>query len=247
METQGSRIRFVRDALGLTQAQFAAALSHQARLMSGETSGEAVTRGAVANWERDKGIAQKNLLALVEMVGISIDWLARGIGPAPARETLAQLGVALLPRPARSLPMQFEATSTRTAPLFGTAAGALLGHGSFIVSNEPVDEVPMMPGLVGEPGVYALLVTGDSMFPMFPDGDLVYVSSARQPRKGDAAIIQQRTGKGANLEAFIKLFERETGDSLVTTQLNPAVPVIFPRRTVASCHRVYSRRELAGV
>ncbi|WP_299482005.1 helix-turn-helix domain-containing protein [uncultured Roseibium sp.] len=66
MDTTGDRIRHIRKALGLTQAEFADRIS--------------LSRGAVGNWEQDKGITQKNLQQIANVFGCSLDWLLSGKG-----------------------------------------------------------------------------------------------------------------------------------------------------------------------
>ncbi len=74
METTGDRIQHIRKALGLTQIDFASRID--------------VTRGAVGNWEQNKGITQKNLQKIANTFGCSLDWLLSGKGaPFPESPT----------------------------------------------------------------------------------------------------------------------------------------------------------------
>jgi transcriptional regulator with XRE-family HTH domain len=66
MDTTGERILHIRKALGLTQAEFAERLE--------------LSRGAVGNWEQDKGITQRNLQRIATTFGCSLDWLLSGKG-----------------------------------------------------------------------------------------------------------------------------------------------------------------------
>lgn len=66
MKTTGDRILYIRKALGLTQTEFAQQLE--------------LSRGAVGNWEHDKGITQKNLKKIAAAFGCSLDWLLSGSG-----------------------------------------------------------------------------------------------------------------------------------------------------------------------
>lgn len=66
METTGDRIIHIRKVLGLSQAEFAERIS--------------LTRGAVGNWEHNKGITQKNLEKISNIFGCSLDWLLSGKG-----------------------------------------------------------------------------------------------------------------------------------------------------------------------
>jgi transcriptional regulator with XRE-family HTH domain len=69
MESIGKRIRKIRlSDPSRTQQEFAAALG--------------VTRGAVGNWELDKGVKRENLLLIAQVTGTSLNWLMTGEGRA---------------------------------------------------------------------------------------------------------------------------------------------------------------------
>ncbi|MEO1110501.1 MAG: helix-turn-helix domain-containing protein [Pseudomonadota bacterium] len=76
MGTTGDRIRHIRKALGLTQSEFANRIS--------------LSRGAVGNWEQDKGITQKNLQQISSVFGCSLDWLLTGKGDPFAADGLLE-------------------------------------------------------------------------------------------------------------------------------------------------------------
>lgn len=74
---RGARIRFVREnVLGLdSQEDFAKLI------------GEG-TRGMVGNWELGGGIKPENLQRIADLdPSITVDWLLRGVGPAPAAKS----------------------------------------------------------------------------------------------------------------------------------------------------------------
>jgi len=70
MKTTGARIKLVRTAKGMTQQEFAEFLG-------------GVTRGAVGNWELEKGITGANMELVARKTGASLDWLMTGCGDAP--------------------------------------------------------------------------------------------------------------------------------------------------------------------
>lgn len=78
LDTAGERIRYARVTMGLSQAQFAAAVSRE--------SGCRITKAAVSKWENNlTGLPQaENLLAAERVTGYPVDWLVRG-GPEPER------------------------------------------------------------------------------------------------------------------------------------------------------------------
>ncbi len=107
----------------------------------------------------------------------------------------------------------------RSIPIVGLArAGA---DGFFDDAGFPVDaaETVRFPDL-GDERVYALEISGDSMEPLFRNGDVVIVQPGAAVRKGDRVIVRTRTG-----EVMAKQLGRRTDASLDLMSLNPAHPV----------------------
>jgi phage repressor protein C with HTH and peptisase S24 domain len=107
----------------------------------------------------------------------------------------------------------------RTIPIVGLAkAGA---GGFFDETGFPTaaDGTVRFPGL-GDERVYALEITGDSMEPVFRDGDLVIVQPGVAVRKGDRVVVRTHAG-----EAMAKVLGRRTEQSVELISLNPAYPV----------------------
>ena len=69
---------------------------------------------------------------------------------------------------------------------------------------------------VGGEKVFALEVTGDSMMPLYRDGEILIVSPTAGIRKGDRVVV--RTGGG---EVMVKELKRRTAKSLELRSLNP--------------------------
>lgn len=64
---------------------------------------------------------------------------------------------------------------------------------------------------------YALEISGDSMEPLYRDGDVLIVSPSATPRKGDRVVV--RTFKG---EVMAKELVRKTAAKIELKSLNPA-------------------------
>ena len=106
-----------------------------------------------------------------------------------------------------------------TVPLLGLAqAGA---GGFFDPSGFPAgddwDEVQLPSA--GDPGIYALEVTGDSMLPLYRDGDRIVVSRNEQVRRGDRVVVKTKDG-----EVMAKILARQTANLVELHSLNPAHP-----------------------
>lgn len=101
-------------------------------------------------------------------------------------------------------------------PVIGLAQAG--NDGYFDDSGYPVgegwDEV-RMPGEVDD-NVYALQIQGDSMWPVFRDGDRVLVAPTQNVRKGDRVVVKTREG-----EIMAKELSRKTAAKIELKSLNP--------------------------
>jgi len=125
-------------------------------------------------------------------------------------------------------------------PVMGIAAGAITGQN--IVHETPLEFVGRPPALEGVPDAYALWVRGSSMSPRFAEGDLVIVHPHRQPRPGDAIVIQQIVN-GAPV-AFIKELVRRSDRSVVARQYSPPATLEYPAQAILHVHKVLTTHEL---
>ncbi|HEV7292583.1 MAG TPA: helix-turn-helix transcriptional regulator [Devosia sp.] len=115
----------------------------------------------------------------------------------------------------------FLQTGTRrflpTVPLLGLAQA---GTGGFFDSagfpaGQGWDEVALPSP--GENGIYALEVQGDSMEPLYREGDRIVVSPTEQVRRGDRVVVKTRDG-----EVMAKILHRQTAKQIELHSLNPA-------------------------
>ena len=123
---------------------------------------------------------------------------------------------------------------SRSIPLIGLAQAG--GEGFFDDGGYPVggswDEVPLPD--IGDPHAYALEISGDSMEPVFRDGDHVVVSPAAPVRRGDRVVV--RTMKG---EVMAKQLARRSARRLELRSLNPEHPdYTFDLAEVSWMHRI---------
>jgi phage repressor protein C with HTH and peptisase S24 domain len=87
---------------------------------------------------------------------------------------------------------------------------------------------------IDDPHAYALKITGDSMEPVYREGDLIVVSPQARVRTGDRVVLKTRDG-----EVMAKLLARRTLDHLDLRSMNPAYPDrILPAREVAWVARI---------
>ncbi len=133
---------------------------------------------------------------------------------------------------ARALPA--GARPARRVPLIGFAQAG--GEGYFDDGGYPVggswDEVSLPE--IADPNAYALEISGDSMEPVFRDGDLVIVSPAAPIRRGDRVVVRTRKG-----EVMAKQLQRRSARRVELLSLNPAHPsYTFDLTEVAWMHRI---------
>ncbi|MGV8995526.1 MAG: S24 family peptidase [Parvibaculaceae bacterium] len=102
-------------------------------------------------------------------------------------------------------------------PLIGLAQAGNGGY--FDDAGFPVgggwDEV-RLPDLKDE-NAYALEVAGDSMMPVYRDGDVIVVSPAASIRKGDRVVVKTMAG-----EVLAKVLARQSEKRIELLSLNPA-------------------------
>ena len=134
---------------------------------------------------------------------------------------------------ARALPAG-GARPARRIPLIGFAQAG--GAGFFDDGGYPVggswDEVSLPE--IADPNAYALEIAGESMEPVFRDGDFVIVSPAAPIRRGDRVVVRTRQG-----EVMAKQLQRRSARRVELLSFNPAHPsYTFDLAEIAWIHRI---------
>ncbi|MEI6158826.1 MAG: helix-turn-helix transcriptional regulator [Roseococcus sp.] len=122
----------------------------------------------------------------------------------------------------------------RRVPLIGLAQAG--GEGFFDDGGFPVggswDEIALPE--ISDPNAYALEISGDSMEPVFRDGDVVVVSPASPVRRGDRVVVRTRLG-----EVMAKELKRQSAKRIELASLNPSHPdYSFELPDIAWMHRI---------
>jgi phage repressor protein C with HTH and peptisase S24 domain len=125
-------------------------------------------------------------------------------------------------------------TQARRIPLIGLAQAG--GDGYFDDGGYPIggswDEVTLPE--VGDPHAYALEISGDSMEPVFRDGDMVIVSPAAPIRRGDRVVVRTVAD-----EVMAKELARRSARRVDLRSLNPLhLDRSLPLSEVAWMHRI---------
>jgi phage repressor protein C with HTH and peptisase S24 domain len=122
----------------------------------------------------------------------------------------------------------------RSVPLIGLAQAGASGY--FDDSGFPAgagwDEIPF-PELADE-HAYALEITGESMLPVYRDGDRIVVSPSASVRRGDRVVVKTQAG-----EVMAKQLSRLTAQRVELRSFNPAFEDRgFALNEVAFMHRI---------
>jgi phage repressor protein C with HTH and peptisase S24 domain len=87
---------------------------------------------------------------------------------------------------------------------------------------------------VDDANAYALEIAGDSMEPVYRDGDVIVVSPNAQVRRGDRVVVKTRDG-----EVLAKVLARQTARTVELSSFNPAHPPLsLPADAVAWMARI---------
>ena len=155
---------------------------------------------------RPRWPSTESLAKIMEATGATLDEFMELVEPAR-------------PKPANAVPDRPLPVQRPSVPLIGFAqAGA---GGFFDDAGFPVGEgwdTIRFPGLEDE-AVYALEISGNSMEPVYREGDRVIVAPAAQMRRGDRVIVKTREG-----EILAKTLGRSTDTIVELISANPDYP-----------------------
>lgn len=126
---------------------------------------------------------------------------------------------------ANRIPSQFAKGATSQpehVPLIGFAQA---GSGGFFddsgfPAGQGWDLVEFPASAARSNGTYALEVQGESMMPLYRDGDILIVDPEAQLRRGDRVVVKTRAG-----EVMAKILSRVTAQKIELTSLNPDHPM----------------------
>ena len=143
----------------------------------------------------------ESLAKVLEATGASLDDFVALVGEPHGRRKVAQ-----------------------PIPLIGltqAGAGGFFDDGGFPVGGG-WDQIRFPK--VEDENAYALEVTGDSMQPLYRDGDILIVSPNAQVRKGDRVVLRTTDG-----EVMAKVLVRRTAKTIELASVNPDHPnLVFP-------------------
>ena len=153
----------------------------------------------------------------------------------PSTESLAKIMEATGASLTELLSLIEERPPLRSSvPLIGFAqagAGGFFDDGGFPV-GQGWEEIDLPTAGVGE-NAYALQVQGDSMLPLYRDGDILIVEPGARVRRGDRVVAKTASG-----EVMAKVLAGRTARAVELVSLNPA----HPDRTIPAAEIVWLAR-----
>ena len=158
---------------------------------------------------RERWPSTESVAKVLEATGATLDELAALMHPDSA-PPLPPVHDGI---PSGSFPPQNQAI-----PLLGFAqagAGGFFDDGGFPV-GQGWDVVEFPLGRAARPHCYALEVQGDSMMPLYRDGDIVIVEPGAQVRRGDRVVVRTKDG-----EVMVKTLSRRTARIIELDSINP--------------------------
>lgn len=155
---------------------------------------------------RERWPSTESLAKVLEATGATMEEFLGFLSRTPSNTSLPE---GSFPPQGSSIPLLGFAQAG--AGGFFDDGGFPAGHGWDIV-DFPVSISSRVP-------VYALEVQGDSMLPLYRDGDRLIVEPGAQIRKGDRVVVKTRDG-----EVMAKVLLRQSARLVELTSLNPAHP-----------------------
>lgn len=212
----GAKLAELRKHKHITQKEMAERISREGERLFGR---EAITDRAVSKWETGASLPDaQQFLSICNILEVAdVLHTFRGIAGAGdpfsglnklGRERAAEYVAMLGDNPHFSL-KEHKTIPLRQIPLYDLPASA--GTGVFLdgSSYTMIDA----DGYAASAANFAVKISGDSMLPMFEDGQIVYVRQQQELTSGDIGIFI------LNGEAYCKMLNTDNGVSLVS--LNP--------------------------
>jgi phage repressor protein C with HTH and peptisase S24 domain len=120
---------------------------------------------------------------------------------------------------ASNMPAEYTQPRNHQVPLIGLAqagVGGFFDDGGY-PAGQGWDEIGFPSR--DEDAVYALQVSGDSMLPLYRDGDVIIVSPGASVHVGDRVVVKTRDG-----EVMTKILARRSSRNIELRSLNPDHP-----------------------
>lgn len=164
----------------------------------------------------------KLLIPVFQPLGVDPDELRRLAMPTEAASNMVNIHTPQIHLPA---------FGERDLPVYGAALG---GDGAVMLNRgDEVDRIHRPPMLIGVKDAFGVVVSGDSMEPMFLQGDIAWIHPGRPPMPRRGVLIELHDG-----HAHLKEYISQNDDVVRCRQHNPPTNVTFKRRDVKRLYLV---------
>ena len=127
-----------------------------------------------------------------------------------------------------------EANPLAKIPLYGSAEAGL---GSDITDmDRAIDHIDRPSFLLSATNAYSVYVVGESMFPRFRSGEILYIDPALPLKRASDCIIQ--LADGLKLTCIVKEYVKTDETRVFVRQLNPDKEISLAKEQVTSIHMV---------
>ena len=221
MEHWGERLKTATDEKGWTAAE----LSRRSGVPI-----ENIKKYMQGSVDNPRGNVIAKLAAALDKPAV---WLSHGEAPSPSD--------------VRGGPISVPPINPRSVvDVLGVTSGG--ENGWFEMNGQVIDRVPLPPGISSADLIFALYVSGDSMWPRYEDGDLVYIHRDRPAVNGVDVVVELHPANDGEVgQSLIKRLVKRTATQLVLRQHNPAKDIKIPLPEVARIFRILTSSELMGV
>lgn len=247
-KTFGQRVRERREQLGLSQAELAE------RANTTQQSIDRIERDAVARSRSAPEVAAAlgidfplTSVAIVKdgevaKSGKVIEGSAHGGTSSRRMDSSSADDIAIAAHPAslyNPVPAE-QLVGMPDLPIYASVRGGSVDD-SVLVSPDPIDYVKRPEPLARAKNGYGLYIVGDSMEPVFRQGDLALIHPNMPPKPGDEVVVCSQDINGEHY-AIIKQLMKVTASHWHLRQYNPAQgePAEFTldRKEWPVCHLV---------
>lgn len=232
-----------RDGEQMDRARKAIQALMDSRGMSGNalSKGAGLTESAFRAFMQGKtrGMNPRSFVALSEFLKVPVSDLLGDTPPTaePAKESTS-IPVARIITDASKL-----VSEQADMPVYASAQGG--GDGIILDMAQIIEWVKTPAPLFGVKGAFGMYVIGDSMEPVYDQGDMLLIHPHKPVYKNDDVIVSMTSPDGGESRVLIKRLVKMTSDEVKLYQFNPSKEFSIPRSEVSTVNLVvgkYRRR-----
>jgi len=221
-----------------------------------------VSSPAISQWETGATTpSPENLLKVAESLNVVLsdppfaEAIRRSISAGPkVAVAYSPNRSSLRPGPGQEASVRLATTApafsslqglARDVPVRGIAVGG--DDADFQMNGQENDYAIRPPALAGVRGLFALVVSNDSMYPAWRPNATFYINPNRAPQIGDDVVVEMLPDEtGEPGKAFLKRLKARTPTKIIVEQFNPPKDLEFARDEVR-LHRVVPWEEALGI